>query len=166
MYIQEDRNKGLHFLREALPILQKHFQWDQYELLLFDAAHPSSNQYIAPHIRFLGKVSEKDLPLYYSAADVFILPSIQDNLPNVIVESMACETPVVAFNVCGAAEIIQHRQSGYLAKPFDLQDLANGIDWVVKNSLKLKEGLRQMVLDEFSYKAVSEKYINLYKNLL
>ncbi len=75
---------------------------------------------------------EISLALLYSAVDVFVAPSRQDNLPNTVVEAIACGTPTVAFKIGGMPDLIQHQVSGYLALPDDVKDLARGIEWVLE----------------------------------
>ena len=79
------------------------------------------------------------LRLYYSAADVFILPSRQDNLPGTGMESQACGTPVVAFDCCGMPDIVNHRQTGSLAQPYDPRSLFHEINWVLEDENRLKK---------------------------
>ena len=69
----------------------------------------------------------------YSAADVMVVPSIQESFGQTASEAMACETPVVAFSTTGLTDVVDHKENGYLAKPFKADDLAHGIDWVVRN---------------------------------
>ena len=61
----------------------------------------------------------------YSCADLFVIPSLEDNLPNTIMESMACGTPCVGFEIGGIPEMIDHRVNGYVANYKDAGDLAN-----------------------------------------
>jgi glycosyltransferase involved in cell wall biosynthesis len=68
----------------------------------------------------------------YSAADMFVAPSLQDNLPNTVMEALACGTPSVAFDIGGMSDMIVHKQNSYLAKPFDVHDLVRGLEWVVE----------------------------------
>jgi len=67
---------------------------------------------------------------YYNAADVFVTPSLEENLPNTLMEAMACGTPCVGFQVGGIPEMIDHQSNGYVAKPLNAEDLATGIQWV------------------------------------
>ena len=69
----------------------------------------------------------------YSAVDVLVVPSLQENLSNVIMESLSCGTPVVGFDIGGNSDMIDHLENGYLAKPFHSENLAKGIDWILSN---------------------------------
>lgn len=83
-------------------------------------------------------------------------------------ESLACGTPVVGFAIGGNADLIDHQQTGYLAHPFDTQDLANGINWVLQHSApkQLAQAAREKVLREFDSGVVARKYVKLYQSLL
>jgi hypothetical protein len=96
-----------------------------------------------------------------------IVPSLQENLSNAIMESLSCSTPVVAFDIGGNSDMIEHKKNGYLAKPFDINDLAFGIDWVLSNKdyKQLCINARNKVVNTFSYDLVIPKYIDLYTNI-
>jgi glycosyltransferase involved in cell wall biosynthesis len=98
-----------------------------------------------------------------------VAPSRQENLSNTIMESMACGTPVVAFDIGGNGDMVEHQINGYLARPFDPIDLACGIDWVLKDKSKhdeLCKGARQKILSLFEEQVVIPKYIQLYESVL
>lgn len=105
------------------------------------------------------------LSLMYNAADVFVAPSLQENLANTVMESLVSGTPVVAFNIGGMPDMINHCKNGYLANPFDAQDLANGIQYV-ENLKDKREKIRDDILERFSEEKIGELYIGIYKNLL
>jgi glycosyltransferase involved in cell wall biosynthesis len=96
------------------------------------------------------------------------VPSRQDNFPNTAVEAQACGTPVVSFDIGGFSDIINHNINGYLAKPFDTNDLAQGISWVInaENYSELCKNARDKALKEFDYKVIAKKYISLYEKIL
>jgi glycosyltransferase involved in cell wall biosynthesis len=105
----------------------------------------------------------------YSAADVVIAPSNEDNLPNVVLEALACGTPCVAFDIGGLPDMIDHQQNGYLAVPFKSEDLALGISWVLRDDERrrvLSANARAKVEAEFELSKVSLRYRTLYEELL
>jgi glycosyltransferase involved in cell wall biosynthesis len=103
----------------------------------------------------------------YSLADVFVLPSLEDNLPNTVMEAMACATPVVAFNTGGIPDMIDHQVNGYLAMYKSSDNLAYGIQWVLEgHDLDLGENSRRKVMDNFSNEIVSRQYMDLYQSIL
>jgi glycosyltransferase involved in cell wall biosynthesis/peptidoglycan/xylan/chitin deacetylase (PgdA/CDA1 family) len=109
---------------------------------------------------------EKKLALYYSAADLFIYPSLADNCPLVVLESLSCGTPVVTFNTGGIPELVQHNVTGYLAEYKNITDLAFGVDCYLKNPYLLKKtsrNARQSVLEKFTLKRMINQYLDLYQ---
>ena len=107
--------------------------------------------------------------LAYSTADLFICPSRVENFPNVVLESMSCGTPVVAFRVGGIPDCVHPYKTGYLAKPFDTKDLSRGIIEIIEDqSLRehMRDDCRSLMVRDFSKEKNLEKYLNLYKSLL
>jgi glycosyltransferase involved in cell wall biosynthesis len=160
-----DLNKGFHILLRGLD----HLKRDDLELVVFGASHPSELPSLPCKIRFLGRLHDDvSLCLLYSACDVLIVPSLQENLSNAIMESLACGTPVVAFNVGGNADMIEHKKNGYLARPFEPKDLALGVKWVLdaSNYENLRMNAREKVLQEFRSDLVARSYIKIYNEIL
>lgn len=108
------------------------------------------------------------LSLYYSASDLLLYPSLADNSPLVIMESMSCGTPVVAFNTGGIPEIIDHTESGYIAKYKDLDDLVKGVWFILNHPDKNKLGndARKKIVEDFNIDNMIDNYISLYKSTL
>lgn len=159
-----DPRKGFKELAQAL----YHLPAD-YELVVFGSSEPQIPQGFKQKAHYLGHLHDDvSLRVLFSAADVMVVPSLQENLSNAIMESLACGTPVVGFAIGGNADLIDHHQTGYLAKPFDIQDLANGINWLLKNDcfIDLRKAARDKVLRDFDSKVVANKYISLYESLL
>ena len=105
----------------------------------------------------------------YSAADITLLLSLQENLPYTVMESLSCATPVVAFNIGGISDMIEHKSNGYLAKPYELEDIVDGIAWVLEDKgryRKLSQDARKKCENDFSLELLSNRYLNLYKNVL
>jgi glycosyltransferase involved in cell wall biosynthesis len=160
-----DLRKGFSELQESLVNIQR----NDIELVVFGSSKPKIPPKLAFKTHYLGILSDDaSLALLYSAVDIIVVPSKQENLSNIIMESLSCSTPVVAFDIGGNSDMIEHMKNGFLAKPFDIQDLAIGIDWVLndQNYLSLCKNARVEVLDKFDSKIVANKYIQLYKNLL
>lgn len=111
---------------------------------------------------------EVSLPLMYNVADVMIVPSLQENLANSIVESLSCGVPVVAFDIGGNKDMIDHKKNGYLADIYNAKDMAQGIEWVIehKGYEQLALNARDKVLNTFDGKYVSQQYADLYKSIL
>ena len=174
-----DVRKGFTYFAEALSILKTLLskssqattlnQTSKIEIFIFGQAQASDFEGFPFKVNILGKLSDLEtIATAYSAASVFVSPSIEDNLPNTIMESMACGTPVVGFDVGGIPEMIDHEKSGYLAKYKSSEDLAKGIYWILfeANYEELANNSRQKVLDNYSEKVVAEKYKKVYQSLL
>jgi glycosyltransferase involved in cell wall biosynthesis len=106
--------------------------------------------------------SPEEMALTYAAADVFVTPSLQDNLPNTIAEAMSCGTPCVGFNVGGIPEMIDHQQNGYVAKYKDVTDLAAGIQYVLTHDMR--EAALHKAASAYGETHVAQKYINVYES--
>ena len=104
------------------------------------------------------------LALAYAAADVVVVPSRMDNLPQSATEAIACGTPVVAFDQGGMADVIAHQQSGWLAEPFDPEALAQGIRWALKRPQD--QPVLSENLDRWRSDAVARAHGALYAEVL
>tara|TARA_R110001592_G_scaffold363221_3_gene681794 strand:+ start:187978 stop:189264 length:1287 start_codon:yes stop_codon:yes gene_type:complete len=112
--------------------------------------------------------SEAEMVSYYNAADVFVLPSLQDNLPNTVMEALACGTPVAAFDTGGVSDMVDENV-GYLAKYNDSDDLAQGLFELLSNDNdRLRKGINavEKVKTKFSYPVVAKKYSELYHQVV
>ena len=151
-----DERKGIAYLSEALRLLPK----DDLSLLIVGR---DAEQIPLPDgiraFRF-GSVKEQAMPMLYNAADVFLTPSLQDNLPNTIAEAMSCGTPCVGFNVGGIPEMIGHLENGYVARYRDAADLAEGIRFVLSHDLR--EAARHKAADAYGETRVAQQHIKLY----
>lgn len=98
---------------------------------------------------------------------MFVIPSLEDNLPNTIMESMACGTPCVGFETGGIPEMIDHLKNGYVAKYKDTEDLTMGIEWILNNNvtLNLSSACVDKVRNCYAEEVVAEQYISLYKQV-
>jgi tetratricopeptide (TPR) repeat protein len=126
--------KGFVYLLEALKRVPNNK--DNETVVLTFGNFPEGLQIHTEHaICNLGSIiDENKLALAYSAADVFVIPSLEDNLPNTVVEAMACGVPVVGFNIGGIPDMIVHKKNGFLAKPKDINSLLEGIEWGISSS--------------------------------
>jgi glycosyltransferase involved in cell wall biosynthesis len=131
----EDPRKGFDLLRDALQQLRGRsngLDLNGLELVVFGQLAPSHETPLGFPVRHTGYLHDDEkLRLLYSAADLVAVPSRLEAFGQTASEAHACGTPVVAFHTGGLADIVAHRQTGYLAKPFDAQDLATGIEWVL-----------------------------------
>ncbi|MFM2314493.1 MAG: hypothetical protein RLZZ04_3769 [Cyanobacteriota bacterium] len=165
-----DQRKGFHLLQPALQQLSQSGRQDQLELMVVGASVPENPPELGFKAHYLGVLGDDlTLALAYSAADVFVAPSLQDNLPNTVLEAIACGTPCVAFDIGGMPDMIDHQQNGYLAKPFVIEDLTEGIRWVLADSTRLKtlgQNARAKAEQEFALKIQARRYQKLYQEIL
>jgi glycosyltransferase involved in cell wall biosynthesis len=165
MSATSDINKGFEQLRGALHKLKS----KDIELVVFGSSEPKEPQNFGFKTYYLGRLYDDiSLVTLYSAVDVTVVPSLQENLSNVIMESLSCGTPVVAFDIGGNSDMIDHQKCGYLAKPYDTTDLARGIDWLINSSdyKKLSRNGIKKVLSEFDSKIVVKEYVKLYIDII
>jgi len=102
----------------------------------------------------------------YNIADVFVCPSVIENLPNTVMEAISCGVPVTAFHVGGLPDLIRHKEYGYLATPYDIHDLAAGIEWSLNASEEAGRKARNHALQSFTEHTVISAHINLYQLIL
>lgn len=117
----------------------------------------------------LGYVSEeKKIASIYNSVNLFVLPSLEDNLPNTIMEAMACGVPCVGFNTGGIPEMIDHLKNGYVAEYKSSDDLAKGIRWVLSEAdhQSLSNEAMKKVNQCYSQYAVAMKYIEAYNQAM
>ena len=156
-----DPRKGFAYLRGALRHLPEK---SDMEVVVFGAAQAESLDIHLP-LHQIGHLSDSvSISLLYSACDVFALPALQENLPNTLMESLACGTPCVAFNNGGVGDLIQHKRNGYLARLKDSADLARGIQWTLAQSLS-PQTISQQTLERYEIGRITEQYIQLYQSL-
>jgi glycosyltransferase involved in cell wall biosynthesis len=165
----QDPRKGFDLLRRSLKHLQGESSAKGIELVVFGQHAPKSIPDLGFPVHYTGHLND-DLSLrsLYSAADALVVPSRQDNLPNTGVEANSCGTPVVAFDVGGFRDIVDNNETGYLAAPFDTEDLAEGIKWAVSNrdSKNLKSVTRRRAIEKFSYPVIARQYREIYEKVI
>tara|TARA_S200000501_G_C20818914_1_gene741889 strand:+ start:175 stop:1413 length:1239 start_codon:yes stop_codon:yes gene_type:complete len=165
----KDPRKGFDLFLDSLIFLKKKYRFDNnIELLVFGENKPKKQENYNFKVTYLGQINSfEHLKLIYNATDVLVIPSRQDNFPNIAIEAHACGTPIVGFDIGGLADIIKHKKTGYLAKSFDSEELAYGISWTLKNNLKCKlnQTAREYVINNFSEKDIASKYSDIYSKV-
>jgi glycosyltransferase involved in cell wall biosynthesis len=136
----ESPYKGWTYLVNALEIIKGLQSSRKISVLLFGSGYNKKIEETLPFkVRFTGfLLDEYSTALVYNASDVFVTPSLADNQPTTVMESLCCGTPVVGFDVGGIPDMIKHKENGYLAKYKDAEDLAKGIDYCLENNIKGK----------------------------
>jgi glycosyltransferase involved in cell wall biosynthesis len=151
-----EERKGFHLLNQALKGLDD-------PLLLAVASSGSAASSV--EMRLLRTEDEWLLVDAYRAADVVALPTLADNLPNVVIESMACGKPCVAFATGGVPEAVQHLKTGYLVPTGDVSGLAKGLRAVLEDDelrARLGANCREFAEREFSLERQTERYLDVY----
>ena len=164
-----DKRKGYQFLEPALKMLALKSGFEDLELLIFGASEPVNPPKLGFPIHYLGRLSDDtSLAVLYSAADVTVMPSMQEAFGMTASESMACGTPVVAFGASGPLDVITHKVDGYLAQPYEVEDFANGIAWILDHihSKGLSFESRLKCQRQFDLLNVANQYKSLYEDLL
>lgn len=152
--------KGWHYLQSALNILHERQPDENISVVVFGGGDKNAMEKSIPFkSRFLGRISDEHaMAVLYNAADLFIAPSLADNLPYVIFEALSCGTPVVAFNTGGIPDLVRHKFNGYLARYKDAEDLAQGIEYCLGNDLKAT------VLPDLANDKTMEKHRALFES--
>lgn len=164
-----NRRKGAAYLIEACSILKQYYT-DKIEIVLMGGDGSEESWRSLPFkVNSLGYISDTStMVAAYSCADLFVIPSLEDNLPNTIMESMACGTPCVGFGIGGIPEMIDHRVNGWVANYKDTGDLADGIRWVLEHVDRqaLSDACVKKVQENYAEEVVAKQYTALYEKLL
>ena len=161
--------KGFAYLTKALSILPSSLKTQTHIIVFGKSAQQQEIAGIQAH--FLGMLhDDTTLNLAYNACDVFVTPSLAENLSNAIMESLSCGTPVVAFDIGGNGDMLTHKHNGYLAKPSDSADLARGIEWILgldsQSYATLAQNARTSVTQRFSHHLIAKQYRESYRLLI
>ncbi len=164
-----DPRKGGDLLNGAVHQLAAS-QLDDVELVIYGQTRPVNSHEWPCRVHWLGEVrDDRVLSQAYSAADVMVVPSRQEAFGQTASEAQACGTPVVAFGIGGLPDIVEHQVTGYLARPFEVSDLSDGISWVLNNEerrCELAAAARASSLRKFAEPLAAEAYTELYKKVL
>ena len=159
----KDNRKGGTYLYRALSLFKKNCDTD---LVIFGS---NNSQEINENFKVhnLGFINDdKKMAMIYSTCDIFVAPALEENLANTVIEAMACGTIVVAFNVGGMKDIIDHKINGYLANPYEISDLKKGIDWALSVSNKIKTKVKNKIKNKFSQQTAFSLYKKLFLEVL
>ena len=156
-----EARKGFQYLEQALGCVNQ----SNILLITFGAGENQSRIGSLTCHHFGSIKDDHIMVMLYSAADILVLPSLQENLANTVMEAMACGTPCVAFDIGGNSDLITHKHNGYLAQPKDCEDLAKGMEWCLNPERlpALSSSAREHVLKHFEEKHVAKQYIDLYR---
>lgn len=163
-----DQRKGYDLLRGALELFAGTPDARNAEVIVFGSADVRQERDLPLPSRFMGTLRDDiSIVLLYSAADVMIVPSRQEAFGQTASEALACGTPVVCFDTSGLRDIVDHKENGYRAQAFEVDDLSNGISWVLNNGpQRLGSAGRQKAEAQFDVLDQARSYISLYERLL
>ncbi|MFA7438312.1 glycosyltransferase [Castellaniella sp.] len=162
-----DPNKGWDLLETAL--IELGHRMPGVECVIFGQSEPAEPPQLGVPLHWLGPLhDDASLALAYSAADVMVVPSRQENLPQSGTEAQSCGCPVVAFDCTGLPDVVVHQETGYLAKPYDTGDLAQGIQWVLGDSARrarLGHAARERAVRRWAQGVVVPQYLAVYEEV-
>ena len=163
-------NKGMDYLIEACRLLGDRTKCQTpYEVVILGGHAEELVELLQLKAHPLGYVNdERRIVDVYNAVDVFVLPSLSENLPNTIMEAMACGVPCVGFKVGGIPEEIDHKRNGYVADYRNAEDLAHGIRWILEESdyEALSRNAIQKVAHNYSQQNVALRYAEVYQQAM
>ncbi len=164
-----DPRKGMPHLIYALNKLYQKYPSENIELVVFGKTPPELGKRFPYPVNIMNYIGNREtLVNLYNAADVFVLPSLEDNLPNTVMEAMACGLPVVAFRIGGVPEMVRHGITGFLASPGNGDGLADWIGEILfsRQNESFRENARRQVEDNYAPQLIAQRYLELYKSLL
>lgn len=159
-----DKRKGTDYLINASRLIVSEIKDKIVFLIAGNEGAEIADRLSSPSI-CMGYIDSDKMPDIYNAADVYITPSLQENLPNTIMEAMSSGTPCVGFNIGGIPEMIDHKLTGYVAEYKSSEDLAKGINWTLfeADAETLSYNSREKVMSIYEQKKVAALYKTLYE---
>ncbi|MGI4727078.1 MAG: glycosyltransferase [Janthinobacterium lividum] len=168
---KKDSHKGAAYLLESLELLvaKNSINPNQIELVIFGNRNTEDMPTFPFKTTFLGTIKDDEkLAACYAAADAFLIPSLEDNLPYTVMESLACGTPVITFTTGGIPDMVQHLHNGFLAEYRSSESFCAGMEWI--KNYPVKEGLRKnargTVMQKFSEEVIAQKHLELYQSVI
>lgn len=169
VHAASDPNKGFQYLADALRKLSAQGWGEKAEVLVFGSTEPDQAPDFGLKCHYLGHVHDDvTTALLYCSADIFVAPSTQENLPNTVMEAAACGTPSVAFAVGGLPDLVEHGRTGWLARPFETDDLAKGIAALLVDDEKRTDmgyAARNKVVSQYALERIARRHAELYEEL-
>ncbi|OIR09414.1 D-inositol 3-phosphate glycosyltransferase [mine drainage metagenome] len=160
--------KGWDLLQPALAHIAEHIP--NAHAIIFGQGAPKNPPSLGMPLHWMGHLhDDATLALLYGAADVMVVPSRQESFCQTASEAHACGCPVVAFNVTGLRDVVEHGQTGYLAEPYSSEDLAKGIEWVLADDgrhARLSAQARERAVRLWSHEAVVPQYLEVYQRVM
>lgn len=158
----QDERKGVIYLEQAISQIKQ----DLTDLHLLSFGSSNSNDV---GTKYFGSIEdEQTLSEIYNCADVFVLPSVQDNLPNTVMEALSCGVPVVTFDSGGVSDMVSHLKNGYIADQVNSDSLAAGIRYF--SNVEILEiaslNARSSMLEKFSNELIAQRHLEIYEKAI
>ncbi|MBS7566589.1 glycosyltransferase family 4 protein [Mucilaginibacter sp. Bleaf8] len=168
---RKDLHKGTSYLMESLDLLKERLGTNaaNVELVVFGNRDAKNVPDFPFKTTFLGTINNDEmLARCYAAADAFLIPSLEDNLPYTVMESLACGTPVVAFTTGGIPDMVKHEQNGYLAEYKSAKSFTDGMEWILNhpNQPEVQTQARETVMTHFAEQRIAQQHLQVYRQLL
>jgi glycosyltransferase involved in cell wall biosynthesis len=168
---RKDMHKGTSYLLESLELLKSRLgaKAADIELVVFGNRNTEDVPEFPFKTSFLGTISDDErLAMCYAAADGFLIPSLEDNLPYTVMESLSCGTPVITFKTGGIPDMVKHQQNGYLAEYRSSESFADGMEWLINHPdrTKLDEDARKTIMEQFSEDVIGKRHTEVYNEVL
>ena len=160
-----NHRKGFDFLIE----LFKQRKFDNTKLIIFGEKPKKLNELKIDH-SYIGQINDdRSLSILYSSADVLLMPSKLEVFGQVGLEAQACGTPCVVFENTGLIDFVRHKETGYVSKYLNVNDFADGINWILENDIRYtslsKKGV-ELVKERFDDNFVGKQFVKEYQKLL
>lgn len=162
-YVVDNKRKGYTILKEAIHQIE-----DKKNIAICTVGAKNTLKTTDANFHELGSFSDEIMmSIIYSAADVFVIPTLEDNLPNTVIESLLCGTPVIGFPVGGIVDMIQHNQNGYVCEVPNAYSLQQTIELFIKNPKKFDTNqIRENAVLMYDSKVQKDRYLELYHKLI
>lgn len=160
----DNHRKGFVYLKNAIEKLSSKYQKE----VLLCAIGKKNNLSASNNLIELGKiVDERLMAIIYNSADAFIIPSLEDNLPNTMIESVLCGTPTIGFPTGGITDAIQDGENGYLCPEISVNALKETIEKFLDNPHFFDtEKIASDAKAKYALDVQAKAYINLYQKIL
>ena len=168
MQATSDRRKGFQHLKAALDHLPAHLDPADTAFVILGADGPSGDKIAGFDMHYLGIIRDEErIVEAYNTADLLVLPAEADNLPNVVKEATCCGVPCAGFDVGGMPDMIDHLETGYLARPYDPIELAAGIAWIAERSTpEMRAEVRARAVGKHAHAVSIGRYVDFYNEVL
>jgi glycosyltransferase involved in cell wall biosynthesis len=161
--------KGGDLLFLILNAYIKQYKIDNVDILIFGSSYGQFFSYLGLPVHYLGQIhDEYTMSLIYNATNIMLVPSRMESFGQVASESLACGVPVVCFDIGGLTDIIDHKENGYIATRFDVEDFVQGINWILNEAdySILSKKAREKALINYNEKKCADSYLSVYNDIL